>query len=129
MKERGWYIIRWTTSRDFFDVFQKEGENDMDGYVESEPPLIRNLDGNCEIDLDNSIDGYEHGNDCSDSNEGGDATDDGEDEDDENVCGFYIIVLGYVIFNELILIIQLRESSYVKLSLLNYGIKHSPSYD
>lgn len=68
---------------------QKEGENDIDGYVKSEPPLIRNLYENYETVEDDFIDGSKHHNGCSDPDEGGDATNDSEDEDGRDVRGFY----------------------------------------
>lgn len=50
MKERGWYVVRRATPTDFFDMFEKEGEDDIDGYMENESPPISNLDGNYKTD-------------------------------------------------------------------------------
>lgn len=44
MKEQGWYVVRRTTPFALFCMSQKEGEDDTDGYMESERPMISKLD-------------------------------------------------------------------------------------
>lgn len=65
-------------------MFQKEGHDDCDGYVEGETPSISRTNENFETDEDDSIDGSKRDNacfSCSDANEREDGICDGEDED------------------------------------------------